>query len=177
MNYLWVLFSTSENRQTYEWVSERRGETRAEWQRVCTDLLLLNSSRFNQQIIHLIKWHPLLGQEPARSMRISQAPQKIDIILLPHILLTLSRQCHQTNPTLHCLLPSCEGLLAHWDGSPWNRCNTTLTPQPPEANTGRDRKTRPRSWAIVQNTQWGERTREGKSTYCRISPASTQQKA
>lgn len=50
-------------------------ESQAEW-RACTDLFLLNSSRFNQQIIDLIKWHPLLGQEPARSMRISQAKIK-----------------------------------------------------------------------------------------------------
>lgn len=31
-----------------------------------TDLFLLNASRFNQQIIGLIKRHPLLGQEPAK---------------------------------------------------------------------------------------------------------------
>ena len=55
------------------WVRGQRDRV----ERVGTDLFLLNSSRFNQQIIDLIKWHPLLGQEPARGMRISQAKIKI----------------------------------------------------------------------------------------------------
>lgn len=68
--YLWI-----KGRWMSGWVKDT--ERQAEWERVCTDLFLLNSSRFNQQIIDLIKWHPLLGQEPARSMRISQAKIKI----------------------------------------------------------------------------------------------------
>lgn len=62
-------------------MSERHRERWAEMEIVCTDLFLLNSSRFNQQIIDLIKWHPLLGQEPARSMQISQAKNKKKICL------------------------------------------------------------------------------------------------
>lgn len=59
------------------WVDGWCTDRHTGWERVGTDLFLLNSSRFNQQIIDLIKWHPLLGQEPARSMRISQAKIKI----------------------------------------------------------------------------------------------------
>lgn len=62
-----------------EWASElekREKRNRPTEEKVCTDLFLLNSSRFNQQIIDLIKWHPLLWQEPARSMQISQAKKK-----------------------------------------------------------------------------------------------------
>lgn len=42
---------------------EGTGGYSQEWD--STDLFLLNASRFNQQIIGVIKRHPLLEQEPA----------------------------------------------------------------------------------------------------------------
>lgn len=72
-----------------QWMSETQKRNRPTGEKVCTDLFLLNSSRFNQQIIDLIKWHPLLGQEPARSMQISQAKKKK----------TTSMHTHSTSPT------------------------------------------------------------------------------
>lgn len=92
------------------WVRDTEKQSGRE--RVCTDLFLLNSSRFNQQIIDLIKFHPLLGQEPARGMRISQAKikicshthtKKIKLKSHSHTL----HKLHQTHPTLHCLLAGC----------------------------------------------------------------------
>lgn len=76
MDFLWVL---SIPLNTGGWMSGwvKNTERQIGRERVCTDLFLLNSSRFNQQIIDLIKWHPLLGQEPARGMRISEAKIKI----------------------------------------------------------------------------------------------------
>lgn len=99
---IFLYFST----QGDEWVGGwENTESQAEW-RVCTDLFLLNSSRFNQQIIDLIKWHPLLGQEPARSMRISQAKKKKKRAYThtPNTPTFSHSQCHQT---LHCLLQGC----------------------------------------------------------------------
>lgn len=115
-----------------QWMSETQKRNRPTGEKVCTDLFLLNSSRFNQQIIDLIKWHPLLGQEPARSMQISQAKKKKNT----------SMHTHSTSPT---------NQTQHFNvcfSIPWNtEVDATLTPQPPEANTGRDRRTGPRSWA------------------------------
>lgn len=107
LDWPWIsVFSTSEYRWMSGWV--RDTEKQIGRDRVGTDLFLLNSSRFNQQIIDLIKWHPLLGQEPARGMRISQA--KIKICSHAHKDKNLSHtfhKLHQTHPTLHCLLAGC----------------------------------------------------------------------
>lgn len=140
------------------WVDGWCTDRHTGWERVGTDLFLLNSSRFNQQIIDLIKWHPLLGQEPARGMRISQAKIKIST--------------HSHTHTVHAL---------HWRHAflitvcpPCSRSDSTSAPQPPKANTGRGGKTRPRSWARVQNKNTNtsvqrEQKQESKSSRTRRS--------
>lgn len=146
------------------WV--RDTETQSGRERVGTDLFLLNSSRFNQQIIDLIKWHPLLGQEPARGMRISQAKIKIRSHALKKgknktKTKTQSRAFHQTSALAPVTpLSACRlcGLAVHrWSGSHLEaEVIPHSLPSHQKQNTGRDGKTRPRSWATVQNTQCRE---------------------
>lgn len=168
--YLWI--------QVGEWKTQR--ERQAEWERVCTDLFLLNSSRFNQQIIDLIKWHPLLGQEPARSMRISQA--KIKICLHAY----WKKQTKKTNNFLTLSITSPNKPNTPLSASRlWGLASplgwTTLkqmqshTHSPATRSKYRQRrkdKTKELSYSAKYTVE-RERTREGKSSRSRISPAST----
>lgn len=52
----------------------------------------------------------------------------------------------------------------------------TLTPQPPEANTGRDRRIEPRSWASAPNTEWRQSGQDkAKAPSAERAPASASQ--
>lgn len=101
-----------------EWATERH----TEWESVGTDLFLLNSSRFNQQIIDLIKWHPLLGQEPARSMRISQAKIKIHTPTYSH------EKKKFFTPTIYSTTFTITICLM---GPPWSRSDSTHSTHSP----------------------------------------------
>lgn len=93
---------------------------------------------------------PPVRTGPARGMRISQAKIKI----CSHTQKKKKTLSINFPNTLNTPLSACRmgDFQVHRDGPPWSRSGPTLTPQPPEANTGRDGKTRSRSWALVQNT-------------------------
>lgn len=64
-----------------------------------TDLFLLNASRLYQQVIGLVKRHPLLGQEQ-RGMQVSHRWE----LPPPHPALTMSRQNRRKIPSSFCEL-------------------------------------------------------------------------